>query len=143
MKKVLLAGCMLALLLVACDGPKTLPDDEAQAFAEQVAPLTENLLTALSNGDEAAYTQDMDATMKGVSSGDQFTQVYETVIGKIGKYVSGEMTQVLEQGKYRTVFYDAQFENEEHVTVRVVYDVSGAQPLVSGLWFDSPRLRGQ
>jgi predicted small lipoprotein YifL len=143
MRRVLLAGCLLALLLAACGGPKTLPDDEAQAFAEQVAPLTENLLAALSNGDEAAYTREMDATMKGASSGDKFTQVYDTVIGKIGKYVSSAMTQVLEQGNYRIVIYDARFENEEHVTVRVVYDVSGAQPLVAGLWFDSPRLRGQ
>lgn len=140
MRKVLLTGCVLALLLAACGGPKTLPDDEAQTFAEQVAPLTENLLTALSNGDEAAYTQDMDDTMKQASSGPKFTEVYDAVIGKIGKYVSGEMTQVLEQGKYRIVVYDAQFENEEHVTVRVVYDVSGAQPLVAGLWFDSPTL---
>lgn len=143
MKKVLLAGCLLVLLLTACGGPQALPDDEAQAFAEQVAPLTENLLTALSDGDEAAYTRDMDATMEGVSSGDKFIEVYEAVIGKIGKYVSAEMTQVLEQGKYRIVIYDAQFENEEHVAVRVVYDVSGAQPLVAGLWFDSPTLRGQ
>ncbi len=140
MKKVAVIGCLLALLLAACGGPKTLPDDEAQAFAEQVAPITENLLAALSDGDEAAYTRDMDATMKRASSGAKFTEVYEAVIGKIGKYVSGEMTQVLEQGKYRIVVYDAQFEDEEHVTVRVVYDVSGAQPLVAGLWFDSPTL---
>lgn len=143
MRKALLTGCVIVLLLAACGGPKTLPDDEAQAFAEQVAPLTENLLTALSNGDEAAYTRDMDATMKQASSGDKFTQVYEAVIGKIGKYLSAEMTQVLEQGKYRIVIYDAEFENEERVTVRVVYDVSGAQPLVAGLWFDSPTLRQQ
>ncbi len=143
MNKALLTGCMLALLLTACGGPKTLPEDEAQAFAEQVAPITENLLTALSNGDEAAYTRDMDETMKKASSGTKFTQVYETVIGKIGKYLSAEMTQVLEQGTYRIVIYDAQFENEEHVTVRVVYDVSGTEPLVAGLWFDSPTLRRQ
>jgi hypothetical protein len=140
MTKTLLTGCVLALLLAACGGPKTLPEDEAQAFAEQVAPLTENLLTALSDGDEAAYTRDMDETMKEASSGAKFTEVYDAVIGKIGKYVSAEMTQVLEQGKYRIVVYDAQFENEAHVSVRVVYDVSGAEPFVSGLWFDSPTL---
>ena len=140
MRKVLLSGCLLALLLAACGGPKTLPDDEARAFAERVAPITENLLTALSDGDETAYTQDMDATMKQASSGDKFTQVYEAIIGKIGKYISGDMTQVLEQGRYRIVIYDARFENEEHVTVRVVYDVSGTEPLVAGLWFDSPTL---
>jgi hypothetical protein len=65
------------------------------------------------------------------------------VIGKIGKYVSRQMTTVIEQKPFRTVVYDARFEQEEHVTVRVVYNVAGDRPLVSGLWFDSPKLRQQ
>jgi hypothetical protein len=79
--------------------------------------------------------------MKAASGEAQFEQAYAMVIGKIGKYVSRQMTKVIEQKSFRTVIYDAQFEQEQHVTVRVVYSITGDQPLVSGLWFDSPKLR--
>ena len=135
---------LLSASLAGCaGGAKTLPADEATAFANQVDAITENLLVSLSNHHYATYTQDMDATMKAASSEAQFEQVYATVIGKIGRYVSRQMTRVIEQKPFRTVVYDAQFEQEEHVTVQVVYNVEGDRPLVSGLWFDSPKLRQQ
>jgi len=128
--------------LASCaGGAKTLPADEAATFASQVDALTENLLVSLSNHNYAAYIQDMDAKMKAASSEAQFEQVYAVVIGKIGKYVSRQMTKVTEQEQFRTVVYDAQFEQEEHVTVRVVYNIAEDRQLVSGLWFDSPKLR--
>lgn len=141
LRRMVLWG-LLVIVLVACGGGgKVLPEADAQAFADQVAPTTENLLTGLSNQDEAAYTRDMVQKMKDVSTGEQFTQVYDSIIGKIGKYVSAEMQQVVESDGYRSVIYTAKFEDEEKVTVRVVYDVSGSTPLVAGLWLDSPKLR--
>ena len=131
-----------AVALGACGGSRELSEQE-RAFVELVAPTTENLLTALSEGDEAGYTRDMESRMKAASSGTAFAQVYESIIGKIGKYVSAEATRVSQQSGYQVVQYDARFEQEEHVTVRVVYDVSGEKPLVSGLWLDSPLGRGE
>lgn len=137
----------LALILTACGGYRVLPDDEARAFADEVDSMSENLLRGLSNHDYAAYTRDMDGPMLEVSTETHFDEVYNTLIGILGGYVSSEMTQVLEQKQggvlYRAVVYDAEFEQEAHVTVRVVYNVSGDRPLVSGLWFDSPRLRNR
>ena len=142
MNKVWMIG-LVALFALACcaGGAKTLPANEATAFANQVDAMTENLLASLSNHNYATYTQDMDATMKAASGEAQFEQAYAMVIGKIGKYVSRQMTKVIEQKSFCTVIYDAQFEQEQHVTVRVVYSITGDQPLVSGLWFDSPKLR--
>ena len=162
-------GLVALFALASCaGGAKTLPadealnyvKDEATTFASQVDALTlyllvqhgaENLLVSLSNHNyaalnrvkDAAYIQDMDAKMKAASSEAQFEQAYAMVIGKISKYVSRQMTKVTEQEQFRTVVYDAQFEQEEHVTVRVVYNIAGDRPLVSGLWFDSPKLRQQ
>jgi len=144
MKKSWMIGLAALLLLAGCGGgSRTLPAEEAQAFAKQVDAMSENLLLALNDHDYVAYTRDMDEQMRAASPEEEFGQVYEMIIGKIGRYVSREMTQVVEQGRYRTVVYDARFEQEEHVTVRVVYDISGERLLVSGLWFDSPKLRGQ
>ncbi len=81
--------------------------------------------------------------MKEASSGEKFTQTYEGIIGKLGQYKSATMTQVFDQKGYRIVVYTAEFENETGVTVRVVYDISGTNPKVTGLWFDSPKLRGK
>jgi len=141
--KAWVIGLVALFALTGCTGAKTLPADEATAFANQVDAMTENLLVSLSNHNYATYTQDMDAKMKAASSQAQFEQAYAMVIGKIGKYVSRQMTTVIEQKPFRTVVYDARFEQEEHVTVRVVYNVAGDRPLVSGLWFDSPKLRQQ
>lgn len=141
--KAWVIGLVALFSLTGCAGAKTLPAEEATAFANQVDAMTENLLVSLSNHHYATYTQDMDAKMKAASSEAQFEQVYAMVIDKIGKYVSRQMTQVTEQKPFRTVVYDARFEREEHVTVRVVYNVTGERLLVSGLWFDSPKLRQQ
>ena len=144
MNKAWIIGLVALFALASCAvGAKTLPADEATTFAIQVDALTENLLVSLSNHNYAAYIQDMDAKMKAASSEAQFEQAYAMVIGKISKYVSRQMTKVTEQEQFRTVVYDAQFEQEEHVTVRVVYNIAGDRPLVSGLWFDSPKLRQQ
>ncbi len=144
MNKAWIIGLVALFALASCaGGAKTLLADEATTFASQVDALTENLLVSLNRHNYAAYIQDMDAKMKAASSEAQFEQAYAMVIGKISKYVSRQMTKVTEQEQFRTVVYDAQFEQEEHVTVRVVYNIAGDRPLVSGLWFDSPKLRQQ
>ncbi len=143
MKKLWIFTIVVCLLLTACSGVKVLSADDAQAFAEKVAPVTENLLTSLSKQDEAGYTQDMEPIMKEASSGEKFTQTYDGIIGKLGQYQSATMTKVFDQKGYRIVVYTAEFENETGVTVRVVYDISGADPKITGLWLDSPKLRGK
>ncbi len=136
---------LLALLLAACGGTTPLSTDEATTFANQIAENSENLLLAINAQDYDGYVSDMDEQMRSVSTEDDLAQLYETIVGRIGDYVPGslEMTQVLEQEPYYIVIYTARFEQEDGVTVRVVYDVSGAEPLISGLWFDSPQLRQQ
>lgn len=138
---VLLALVVLALLAGCAAGYKTVPADEAQAFAAKVEPITVGLLTALSNHDEAGYLRDMDETMRSVSSGDKFEQLYQTIVGKIGRYQSHQLDRVLDKDKFRIVIYKAQFEKDANVVVRVVFDMTTDPLKVTGLWFDSPVLR--
>lgn len=51
------------------------------------------------------------------------------------------MTLVEDTGAYIRVTYKASFANEDGVTVRVVFNDSATDHRVSGLWFDSPKLR--
>jgi hypothetical protein len=147
MKKLSLLGLMLLLVLSGCSllgaaPPPTLVPDEAESFATQVDAMSENLLIAMNNRDEATFLQDMDDDMRKASEGG-IDELYQSIVVKIGKYIPGskKVVKVDETEGYRRVSYDATFEQEEHVQVLVVYSMDSGQPLVSGLWFDSPKLR--
>jgi len=148
MKRLPLLGLLALLVLSSCSlinaPPPTVVPDQAEAFATQVDAMSENLLMAMNNRDEAAMLKDMDDDMREASAGG-IDDLYQSIVGKIGQYIpeSKKMVKVDELEGYRRVFYDATFEQEEHVQVLVVYSLAGAQPLVSGLWFDSPKLRQQ
>jgi len=54
---------------------------------------------------------------------------------------SKQFVKAYKTGKFTNVVYKAKFTNESSVTVRVVFDKEGDVFKVSGLWFDSPKLR--
>lgn len=144
MRKSFIVIALVVLVLSACSaGTKTLSDAEAQAYADEVADISENLLVSLSAGDEAGFTRDMEPIMKEASSGEKFTQIYTGIIGKLGAYVPGSlvMVKVVDADKFRNVVYRADFANERGVTVRVVFTTLDVTPRVTGLWFDAQLLR--
>mgnify|MGYP000272584056 CR=1 FL=1 len=145
MKRILILTVMLFALsaLSACAGAKALPAADAAAFAAQVDPLVDNLLLSINNNDHAGYIRDMDEKMKAASDAPAFANLTQLLSNKIGKYVSRRMTQVIESGKYRTIIYSAKFEGEDDVRVQVSFSLDGPQPLISGLWFNSPKLRAK
>lgn len=105
-------------------------------------PITEEILTALNDGDYYQYCTHFDSAMKEVVTEDAFKQTYEIVIGEVGNYVSKEFWNVERHDKYTMVLYKAKFTKEPaDVIVRVVFDDTSGEPYVSGLWFDSPKLR--
>lgn len=141
MKRIAITGLMMLAVLAGCSSEVTLPADEAASFAAEVDDMSENLLAAVNSGDYTAYIRDMEAAMAKVSTRADFENLRTLLTEKVGKYESRQMTRVLEQQTYRAVLYDARFEKEDHVTVRVVFTMAETPPLISGLWFDSPALR--
>jgi hypothetical protein len=131
----------VSVLLAGCTIPRALPDDEARAFAAEVAATSERLLTALSDMDEGTFTAEMASQMMEASSGERFDRMVAQTVGRIGAYESAEMKQVRRQKQYWTVIYTADFAEEQDVTVRIVYEEADGAFLVTGLWFDSPKLR--
>ena len=59
---------------------------------------------------------------------------------KIGNYQSLEIADILKTQNFITVICNATFDNEDKVTIRVVFDPD-AEYTISGLWFNSPELR--
>jgi hypothetical protein len=139
-----LVGLVGLLLLAAC-GPisQTYGDqrDEVLAYAE---PKVDNLMAALNAGDYAAFVRDYNEVMLKATDEKAFDGLRTLLQSKIGNYVSRQVTNVEQvtenKQQFIRVVYSAKFENEDNVTVRVVFDDTADHP-ISGLWFDSPKLR--
>jgi hypothetical protein len=54
---------------------------------------------------------------------------------QLGIYVSRDVHSFTQNGDFHTVNYDAKFEKDEAVTIRVVFRVAEPRQ-VSGLWFN-------
>ncbi|MGE5138058.1 MAG: DUF3887 domain-containing protein [Rudaea sp.] len=145
MKTLLLLFSLFAAIFIlgACNlTPRTTPVAESErdavlAFAD---PKTDGLLAGFNAGDYAAYSHDFDTTMRNALPEPSFIQTRQLVTGKIGKYVSRKVDRVERIGEYVAVVYSATFEQEEGVTVRVVFTPADDH-LITGLFFTSPKLR--
>jgi hypothetical protein len=128
--------------LAACQ-PQTivLPDDQAQAFAAEVDEIVENALVGLSTNDYERHVRDFDEEMLRVTDPVTFPQLYDQVIGVVGAYQSRTLLQVEDQGDFRIVTYSAVFANDPNVTVRFVFARDDPEHHISGMWFDSQKLR--
>ncbi len=145
MKTRLLVGLgMLVLWLAAAacipGGAQELGGAERDAALAHAEPLVDNLLAGLNAADYAVFSRDFNAQMREALNESAFSTTRTTVVGKIGRYVSRTVSRVEKQGDFVVVIYRAVFEQEDGVTVRVVFEASGERR-IAGLWFDSPRLR--
>lgn len=147
MKTWLLVGLgMLGLWIAAVTcipgGAQEVTGAERDAVLAYAGPMTDNLLAGFNAGDYTAFSRDFNAQMREALHESSFSITRATVAGKIGQYVSRTVSRVEKQGDFVTVIYRATFEQEDGVTVRVVFEASGDHR-IAGLWFDSPRLRQQ
>ena len=72
---------------------------------------------------------------------EEFQKLLSTVGKKLGAYKTRTVSTVEAVGEYTRVIYNATFANEDNVTVRVVFNKNTPDHKVSGLWFDSAKLR--
>jgi hypothetical protein len=106
--------------------------------AEYADPITENILTAMNNGDYASFAKDFDETMKKELSEAAFPDFLAAVNGSIGNYILGskKITGVNIENNLTTATYNADFEQMEGVTVTVVFEKIDNKMTVVGLWFE-------
>ncbi|HSJ55903.1 MAG TPA: DUF3887 domain-containing protein [Anaerolineae bacterium] len=136
-KWILIVTC--ALLLAGCGlGPQAMEGAERDAVLVYAEPATDNMLAGLQAGDYAQFSRDQSPEMLEAMTEAAFSELRTMLDSKVGAYVSRQVSRVEDVDDFIAVVYDAQFENEEHVTMRVVFDQATK---ISGLWFDSPRLR--
>ena len=132
-----------ALILSACGGAQTVTlsgkaRDDVLAYSE---PLTDNLLAAMNEANYTRFVLNFDETMKKAVTEKAFQDMLSSTGSKLGAYQTREVATVEDTGAYMRVTYTAKFANEDGVTVRVVFSDGTSDHLISGLWFDSPKLR--
>lgn len=139
MRKILVYLIMLFFisLLAACGGSKetTLSGDEKDAVLAFSEAKADNLLAGMNANDYAAFSKDFDQAMLSAMSQDEFEKLKKDRDAKLGQYVSRQVNKVTQSGDYVAVIYDAVFENDDAVTVRVVFRMEDPHE-VSGLWFN-------
>jgi hypothetical protein len=138
MKKsyVLLLTVLLFSLLVGCGSKETkltgADADTVLAFSEAK---TDNLLAGMNANDYAAFSLDFDKDMLAAMPQAQFDTLKKDRDAKLGYYVSRQVNRVVQDGDFYAVIYDAKFEKDAAVTVRVVFRVADPHE-ISGLWFN-------
>jgi biopolymer transport protein ExbD len=140
--KVTLCLLLITMLLApACTG-KTSPNLPEPDYAGQMA---ENILLAINGGDYSAFSMDFDASMIKALPAESFkAQFSQGIQGKIGNYVPGSKRffQASSQAQFTTVVYYAVYSGDPGaVLVQISFKMVEGKPLVSGLFFNSPKLR--
>ena len=123
-------------LLAGCGSQATsLTEEDQDAVLAYSEGKTDNLLTGMNANDYAAFSKDFDQDMLDAMSQTQFDALKKDRDAKLGLYLSREVHSVTQTGDFYTVNYDAKFEKDDAVTIRVVFRI--AEPhQVSGLWFN-------
>ncbi len=113
--------------------------DQVRTYAD---PITENILSGMSENNYPKYSGHFDQTMKNAMNEAVFNETNILIRSKIGDYVSKEFWKVESKNQYTIVYYKARFTDEpEDVIIKVVFQEITGEMKVSGLWLDSPKLR--
>ena len=128
---------VLALSLLAGCGSQvtTVTGDDGDAVLALSEAKSDNLLAGMNAGDYAMFSQDFDEGMLNAMPQAAFDALKEDRDAKLGPYVSREVNSVVQDGDFYTVIYDAKFEKDDAVTVRVVFRAADPHE-ISGLWFN-------
>ncbi|HRY28964.1 MAG TPA: DUF3887 domain-containing protein [Elusimicrobiota bacterium] len=131
----------------ACTGQKQSPTTEAppkeekKQAATSTEEATDRLLMALNQGDYAQFSREFDDKMKAALNEAEFAKLRTNILEKIGLYQTRGLPRTLKLKDATVMVYRARFENEPEAEVRVVFREVGGQRRVSGLLFNSPKLR--
>lgn len=132
---IIIALLFVSLLAGCASQGTTLTGANRDAVLAFTEPQTDNLLSGMKAGDYAVFSKDFDADMLKAMTQSQFDSLKQDRDAKLGPYVSRAVNTVIQQGDFYIVVYDAVFEKDAAVVMRVVFRL--AEPhQVSGLWFN-------
>lgn len=145
-----LAGISAMLLIFLSTGcslvrspiiePVVLEGDASQEVLTYAQEPAENLLEGLLARDYEQFSRDFSENMRQGMNEQAFADLLTMLDTKLGTYQTRNLITVLQDDNYSTLVYRLIYDMDNEVSMRVVFD--NAEPhQISGLWFDSPKLR--
>ncbi len=136
---VLLAVLVVAVGIYALTLPAPIDVQRVRAYSDAV---TEDILRGLNEGNYTRFSGHFDSNMKGNLTEVAFLQMKALFDSRIGEYSSKEFVSAEQSSGYIVTIYKANFTSEPAgVTVKAVFSEVNGTAHVTGLWFDSPKLR--
>lgn len=139
---------LTALLILAaaaasgCMSQETVVSDDVKAeVLEYADPIADNLMQGFNEGNYTKYSRDFSPEMRQALDEAAFEQNRESVTSRIGLYESRRDPVVTQIDEYIAVNYKAEFEREDGVALRFVFQKGDESHQLHGLWFNSPKLR--
>ena len=137
MKKLLmlLLTALVVSFVAGCGSKLTvLTGDEQDAVLAFSEAKSDTLLAGMNANDYSMFSTDFDQDMLAKMTEAQFATLKQDRDAKLGLYMSRTVKNVVQVGDFYAVNYDAVFEKDGAVPVRLVFCM--AEPhQVSGLWF--------
>lgn len=140
-------GLLLLCLMMTCSLAACGNKVDSKVVRQYADGMTENMLLAYNEDNYEQYIADVNSQFKAAVTEDKMKEGNEMVRGKIGDYVPGskkfkDAVKTSEKGKkYLVVRYNAEFTDEtEDVLVTMIFDDNESHQ-VSGMFFNSPKLR--
>ena len=96
---------------------------------------TDNLLAGMNANDYPMFSRDFDRQMLNAMPQTQFNSLKKDRDDKLGLYLSRKVNSVVLQDGFYSVIYNAKFEKDDAVSVRVVFREREPHE-ISGLWFN-------
>jgi Protein of unknown function (DUF3887) len=124
---------ILSILATGCG-----PANPADLTNDEIIAITKNILTALDNGNYAAFSRDFSDEMKNALPEDQFNKLGDMLHKFSGKFISTGNLSLSNNQDFALYQIICKYEHED-VVVTIVFRIKGK--LVEGLYFDSPYLR--
>jgi hypothetical protein len=108
--------------------------DAVLAFSEGTI---DNLLAGLTANDYAVFSRDFDPSMQEAIPATNFAGLKEDLDNEFGNYISRRVDQVIQSDEFYVVVYQAKFEQEESVEIRVAFHANHS---IAFLAFDSGKV---
>jgi hypothetical protein len=140
-KSIIFASAVMLIAASLGCGTKKISEADVKSYAD---PAAENLMQAFNDENYDNFSRDFDKVMKEKLTEASFKQMITQMKPLIGNYVSMNFYQAVSQDKYVVVVYKAKFTKEtSDVYVKVTFQKLNDKEYVSGLFFDSPKLRAK
>ena len=143
-KRLVPAIFLIVVMLASITAMSACTSEPPKPEPEYAATITESILQAINEDNYAQLSEHFTEEMKSAMPETAFQEAEAMIKDRVGDYVSKVFWKTEEQSPYTVVDYKAKFTLEPaDVIVRFAFEEVNGEIYVSGLWFDSPKLRGE